>query len=111
MRLLTNNSLYYNERSALAGMSDRLAKTDMGRKEGVPLSGGAGSPSNTMWRGPRPNFIPSSKNWVLCPFRGAWFPSNTVARTEAYLHTKWHLDPSSRLATTDMGQKFGAVPL
>jgi len=22
-----------------------------------------------------------------------------VARAEAYLHTKWHLDPSSRLAT------------
>jgi len=30
---------------------------------------------------------------------------------EAYLHTKWHLDPSSRLATTDTGQKLGAVPL
>jgi len=26
-------------------------------------------------------------------------------------HTKWHLDPSSRLATIDMGQKLGAVPL
>jgi len=30
---------------------------------------------------------------------------------EAYLRTKWYLDPSSRLATTDMGQKLGAVPL
>jgi len=30
---------------------------------------------------------------------------------EAYLCTKWHLDPSSRLATTDMGRKSGAVPL
>ena len=29
-----------------------------------------------------------------------------------YLPTKWHLDPSSRLATTDMGQKLGtAMPL
>jgi len=27
-----------------------------------------------------------------------------------YLPIKWHLDPSSRLATTDMGQKLGAVP-
>jgi len=25
------------------------------------------------------------------------------AWAEAYLHTEWHLDPSSRLATTDMG--------
>jgi len=34
-----------------------------------------------------------------------------VARAEAYLHTKWHLDPSSRLATIDMGLKFGgSVP-
>jgi len=26
---------------------------------------------------------------------------------EAYLHTKWHLDASSRLATIEMGGKFG----
>jgi len=26
---------------------------------------------------------------------------------EAYLHTKWHLDASSRLATIEMGQKIG----
>jgi len=25
-------------------------------------------------------------------------------------YTKWHFDPSSRLATTDMGRKLGAVP-
>jgi len=30
---------------------------------------------------------------------------------EAYLRTKWHLDPSSRLATTVMGRKLGDVPL
>jgi len=30
---------------------------------------------------------------------------------EAYLRTKWHLIPSSRFATTDMGRKLGAVPL
>jgi len=35
-----------------------------------------------------------------------------MARAEAYLRTKWHLDPSSRLATTDMGRKLGgAVPI
>jgi len=57
----------------------------MGRKvEGaaVPLSGGgARSPPSTMSPGPRPTSIP------------------------------WHLDPSSHLATTDMGRKLGAVPL
>ena len=35
-----------------------------------------------------------------------------VAWAEAYLRTKWHPDPSSRLATTDEGQKLGRdVPL
>jgi len=34
-----------------------------------------------------------------------------VAGAEAYLPTKWHLDLSNRLATTDMGRKLGAVPL
>ena len=30
-----------------------------------------------------------------------------VAWAEAYLHTKWHLDPCSRLVTIDMGRKLG----
>jgi len=31
---------------------------------------------------------------------GSWFPiENNVARAEAYLRAKFHLDPSSRLAT------------
>ena len=34
---------------------------------------------------------------------------HNVAWAEAYLRTKWHLDPSSRLPTTDMGQKLGAA--
>jgi len=34
-----------------------------------------------------------------------------VAWAEAYLHTKWHLSPFSRLATTDIGRKLGAVPI
>ena len=37
--------------------------------------------------------------------------SHKVAWVEAYLHTKRHLNPSSHLATTDMGRKLGAVPL
>jgi len=34
---------------------------------------------------------------------------HSVAWAEAYLHTMWHLDPSSRLATTDMGRKLGGL--
>ena len=30
---------------------------------------------------------------------------------EAYLRTKWDLDPPSRLATTDMVRKLGTVSL
>ena len=33
-----------------------------------------------------------------------------MTRAEAYLPTKWQPDPSSCLATTDMGENFG-VPL
>jgi len=55
-------------------MGDRLATIDMGQKVGaaVPLFAGRGSwvPSNTMWPGPG-----------------------------AYLHSKFHLDPSNSLAT------------
>jgi len=66
-------------------MGDRLATIDMGRK------------------------LPG-----LCPFGGAGSPCNNVACVEAYLRTKWHLDPSSRLAITDMGRFFfggGLFPL
>ena len=37
----------------------------------------------------------------LCPFRGggARSPPNSVARAEAYLHAKFHLDPANHLAT------------
>ena len=50
------------------------------------------------------------KNWVgSCAFflGGAGSPPNTVAWAEAYLRNKWHLDPSSHLATIDMGLKLG----
>ena len=42
--------------------SSHLAITDTGRKLGegaVPLLGGAGSPSNTVWPGTRPTYMPS----------------------------------------------------
>jgi len=34
-------------------------------------------------------------------------PFNNVAWAKAYLHTKWHLNPPSRLATIYMGRKSG----
>jgi len=62
-------------------MGDRLATIDMGRKVGR----------------------------LLCPFPwpGAGSHLTVSPSVEAYLRAKWHLDPSSRLATTDMGQKLG----
>jgi len=57
-------------------MGDRLATIDMGRKEGAALP------------------LPEEASWVPVLHNVAW--------AGAYLCTKWHLDPSSRLATTDM---------
>ena len=48
------------------------------------------------------------KKLGLCPFQGNWAPiQHNVAWAEAYLRTKWHLSPSSRFATMDMGRKLG----
>jgi len=50
--------------------------------------------------------------WRLCLFsgRGNWVSTeHKVAWAEAYIHTKWHLSPSSRLATTDIGRKLGEL--
>ena len=41
--------------------------------------------------------------------RGAGSPCNNAAWAETYLRTKWHLDPSNRLGTIDMGEKLGAL--
>jgi len=39
---------------------------------------------------------------------GGWVPiEHKVPWPGAYLHTKWHLDASSRLATIEMGRKLG----
>ena len=60
MQLARGNT---NKSLAVAEMGDRLTTTDTELREGgaaVPLSGGAGSPSNTMWpSGPRPTAMPS----------------------------------------------------
>jgi len=87
-------------------MGDRAARIDMGRKEGaaVPLSGGAGSQSNTMWPEPRSISVPSGVLISTHPFGHNRHGPKTVdccapplvARAEAYLRTKWQLDPSSR---------------
>ena len=73
-----------NKSSAVTEMGDRLATTDMGRKWGL-----------------------------LCPF--SWVelgPHLTQCHlAEVYRPTKWHLDPFSRLAITDMGQKLGGCAL
>jgi len=45
----------YNS-SAVAKMDDRLVTIDMGRTLGMCPFGGAGSPSNTTWPGPKPTF-------------------------------------------------------
>ena len=90
---------------------------------GVPFYlGVAGSTSNTMSR--KPGLPPCQvASWFMQPFGhnrrgpkigwgsapfwvGVWVPSNTVAWAKAYLHTKWHLDASSRLATIKMGRKL-----
>jgi len=78
--------------------------------------------------GPRPTSVPSgilihpavwlqqtwAENWGLYPlFGGSWVSmQHNVAWTKAYLHTKWHLDPLSCLAPTDMSRKLeGCAPL
>ena len=54
-----------------------------------------------------------AENWGAVPLLGGELgPYLTqCAWAEAYLRTKWHLDPSSRFATTDMGLKLGALLL
>jgi len=109
--------------------SSRLATTDTGRKRGgggVPLFKGELGPHVTRcglcWGLPQYQVAPWSmqpfghNTWpklgVLCPpplWGQVAFPSNNVAWAEIYLCTKWHLNPSSRLATTDMDRKLRIV--
>jgi len=51
------------DKSSAVEMGDRFATIDMGRKVGGGLLcpfRGAGFPSNTMWSGPMPTSVPSS---------------------------------------------------
>ena len=63
-------------------MGDRLATTDMGRTVGAAV------PLSEQELGGR---------------------LTNVAWADAYLHTNWHLDPSSRLDKIDMGRKVGEL--
>ena len=82
------------------------------------LWGGAGCPSNTTSPGSMPTSIlsdilihpavwpqrtgPIIGHGHCAPFAGgSWVPiQHNVASAEAYLHAKFHIDPSSRLAAT-----------
>jgi len=85
-------------------MGDRLAIIDISRKVGgaVPLFRGELGPHLTQCRLPR-HLPPYQVASVPCLFGGSG--------AEVYLRTKWHLNPSNRLATTGSGRKLGAVPL
>ena len=97
----------------------------MGRKLGVCAPLGELDPHTTLSPGPRPTFLPSgilihpalwpqyrptwAENWGSALFygEGDLVPiSLNVAWAKAYLPTKWHLDPSRHLATTDTGRKL-----
>jgi len=103
--------------SAVSEMGDRLATIDMRRKLGA-------APSNTKSPRPRPTSIPSgilihpfvwpqrtwAKNWEAVPLLEGELSSHlTQSRPgrEAYLRTKWHIDPSSRFSHNRHGPKIG----
>jgi len=108
-----------NRSSAVAEMGDRLATIDMGRKVRVllcPFSGGSGYLTQCrLGRDLPPYQLPSEilihpvvwlynrhgpKIGGCAPFGGELDPHLTqCGLAEAYLHTKWHLDPATRLAT------------
>jgi len=98
----------------------------MDRKEGAavstPFREGELDPNLTQYglsRGLLPYQVASSstqpfghnrhgpKTGGCAPFRRELRPHLTQRGAEVNLRTKWHLDPSSRLATIDMGQKLG----
>ena len=85
-----------------------------GEGSALLLGRGAGSSSNTNSPGLRPTSVPSgilmhpavrpqqiwAKNWGAVPLWGSWVPIwHYVAGAKAYLHAKFHLDPSNCLAT------------
>jgi len=96
----------YNKCSAVAGMGDRLATTDVAWAEiYLPTkwhrdsSTGLGTTDMSQKLGVVPLWAERTGS-----------PSNN-ALAEAYLHTKWHPNPSSRLTTISMGRILGVMPL
>jgi len=93
---------------------------------GVPLLGGAVTPSNITSPVPRFTSVLSGilvhpAVWPMATIDmgqklggavlfsgGSWVPiEHKVAWAQAYHHTKWHFRPSSRLATTHIVRKLG----
>jgi len=96
-------------------VGDRLATIDMGRKEGaaVPLSWGELGPHLTqcgLGQG-----LPLYQVWPQQTWPEDWGGDCApLGEGELGPHLTqsslgWHLDPSSRLATTDMGRKLGGL--
>jgi len=90
------------------------------------FGGEAGSPSNTKPPGPRPTSVPSGilidpssdlatidmgQKLGAVPFLEGRVgsPSNTAAWAEAYLHTKWHLNPSSHWPQLTWAENWGEL--
>jgi len=105
-------------------MIDRLATMEPKIGRALCSFGGCVSPCNTMWLGPRPTIVPSAiliqrfghnshgpKIGGCARWGCSWFRFWHSCWAEAYRRTKCHLDPSSHLATTDMGQKLGGYAL
>ena len=103
-------------------MGDCLATIDVSQKVGgaaVPLLGNR-SPSNAMWPGLRPTSVPTGilihspfghkrqgqkVGAAVCLFGGAGSPCNSMSPGPRPTSVKWHLDPSSRLASINLGRK------
>jgi len=105
--------------------------THIGQKLGTVHLFGAGLPSNTtsLGRGLPPYQVPSlsiqpfghnrpAEIWgSLSPFGGGVLDSlgphltHNVAWAEAYLPTKWHLDPSSHLTKQIWAENWGLRPI
>ena len=125
---------YLNAKCHLDPFS-RLATTDMGQNPpenwGLRLlfgNGGLGPHLTQSPMGCGPTSIPSGilmhlavwpqqkwlENWGGAPpllWGGGWVPiKHRVTLAEAYLRAKWHVDPSSHLATINISQKFGGSP-
>ena len=103
--LLGRGSMLKHKRSAVAKMGNRFATIGMGRKwGGAPVGGWVpiGSPSNTMWPGPRPTSLPSGilihpTIWsqlyechtllrVGIRLRSIFIPSLVIERFTGYVH-------------------------